>query len=64
MNNYEAMEMLKDNTILFNNGVVSQVMINRPNALNSVNIDIIKGIINIFSQIEVYFSLNVIQSFF
>lgn len=52
MNNYEAMEMLKDNTILFNNGVVSQVMINRPNALNSVNIDIIKGIINIFSQIN------------
>jgi len=46
------MNLIEENTLLVNEGVITQVMINRPQTLNAVTIDIFQGLINAFEKIE------------
>ncbi len=39
------MPLLEENTVIVNEGAVSQIMINRPQSMNAVNLDVFQGII-------------------
>ncbi|MGI6524880.1 MAG: enoyl-CoA hydratase/isomerase family protein [Bdellovibrionota bacterium] len=54
------MNILEEDTVLVNEGVVAQVMINRPQALNAITVDIFQGLIMAFEKIERFPDLRVV----
>jgi enoyl-CoA hydratase len=53
-------QMLEENTVLVTEGPISQVMINRPQNMNALNLDVLQGLTLAFERLERNSTLRVI----
>ncbi len=54
------MSLLEENNLLVNDGVIAQIMINRPEFLNALNADLFQGLIIAFEKIQLRSDLRVV----